>query len=35
MGIYAIDPDRGSLALRHQIFVGKNPNWIETLAISP
>ena len=33
MGIYAIDPDRGTLVLRHRKFVGKNPNWIETLSL--
>ena len=30
VGVYAIDPDSGALALRYQTCVGINPNWVET-----
>ena len=33
IGVYAIDPERGVLTRRHQVFVPENPSWIETLVI--
>jgi len=34
VALFAIDPDNGALALRHRTFVGKNPNWVETLSLA-
>lgn len=34
IGVFAIDTDSGALTPRHRISVGKNPNWVETLALS-
>jgi 6-phosphogluconolactonase len=33
VGVFAIDPDSGALALRHRMSVGKNPNWVEILSL--
>jgi len=33
VGVFAIDAASGALWPRHQISVGKNPNWVETLAL--
>ncbi len=32
IGVHAIDPASGALTLRHELAVGRNPNWVEAIA---
>ena len=33
VGVFAIDRDGGALTFRHRIVVGKNPSWVEAIAL--
>ncbi len=33
VGVHAIDPASGALTLRHELAVGRNPNWVEAIAL--
>lgn len=33
VGVHAIDPRTGRLELRHEHAVGRNPNWVEAIAL--
>ncbi len=33
VGVHSIDPASGALTLRHELAVGRNPNWVEAIAL--
>ncbi len=33
VGVHAIDPASGALTTRHELAVGRNPNWVEAIAL--
>ena len=33
LGVHAIDARSGTLSLRHEHAVGRNPNWVEAIAL--
>lgn len=33
VGVHAVDPRSGHLELRHELAVGRNPNWVEAIAL--
>ncbi|HNJ82770.1 MAG TPA: lactonase family protein [Piscinibacter sp.] len=34
VGLHAIDAASGALTLRHELAVGRNPNWVEAIALA-
>ena len=34
VGVHAIDAASGALTLRHELAVGRNPNWVEAIALA-
>ena len=34
VGLHVIDPVTGALSLRQELAVGRNPNWVEAIALA-